>query len=123
MARNLFFLSRDWLGEIARGYAQATGLAIDDQVQEVNRDSVKSAISFLKMAPWHFRFIVGGVEITASCFCLAYRLAYRDFDPAGEMKAFEKVPVIAAPLLRVYRSLVALAWFESSTVCERFGVE
>jgi len=67
----------------------------------------------LSIAPWHFRFLVGGVEIVASLWCAFYRLFGSNI--IRELSLFEKTPIVAAPLLRLYRSLIALSWFEQPT--------
>lgn len=112
--------SRRWLAAIAEDANARIGLNDAALVAAASRD----ALRLLNMAPWHFRILVGGVETIASLWCVVdWLLHAARADAAREMSGFAKIPVISAPLLRLYRSLVFSSWFEQPAVLAAFGAE
>jgi hypothetical protein len=115
----LNFHCRHWLPVLAEGYAQQLGCASDATAAQA---AAEEAVRLLELGPWHFRLLVGGVEIAASLWCVVYRFLHKGCSAADEVKAFAAVPVIAAPLLRLYRSLVAMSWFEQPAAMQACGL-
>ena len=112
-------LSRRWFPVILETYAAELRPEPPVSVEYV----VAEASRLLALAPWHFRILVGGIELVATLWCIAYRLLHKaPVDYAQEMAAFAKLPLIATPLLRLYRSLLALSWFEQPEVMSALGL-
>ncbi len=120
MPKMFMLPSRSWLVAIADDYAARLGV----RSPETSARATVDALNLLNIAPWHFRILVGTVEVLASFWCFLYR-SYHNGQHNGvkEVAAFAKVPLISAPLLRVYRSLVALSWFEQPDVLKTYGIE
>lgn len=119
MSSQILFLSRQWLTAIAADYAARLGIGHD----ALNQKAAQDAVALLTLAPWHFRILAGGVELLASFWCWVYRLSHESKpNAAQEMAAFEKIPVIAAPLMRLYRSLVAIGWFDDADILAHYGI-
>jgi hypothetical protein len=115
--------SRAWLEVIALDFARRLKLANPLSAQELANCASRDAARLLNLAPWHFRLLVGAVEIFASMWCVFFRIfTLRMIGRQWEITIFEKVPIVAAPLLRLYRSLVALSWFEQPEVLATLGV-
>lgn len=112
-------VSRQWLAALAEEYSQRVNAASP----EANRRAVDDALDLLKAPPWHLRLLICGVESAASLWCILYRLMRLGaVDPAQEIKAFSRIPVISAPLLRIYRSMLALSWFEQPENLAALGI-
>jgi len=112
---------RKWLHDIAADYSASVGL-ID--AQETIAASARKAEDLVQLMPWHARFAVECVEIAASIFCLLDQLFHGGkTDPARVMRNFAKVPLISSPLLRLYRSVIAVTFFEQDAVLSALGVE
>jgi hypothetical protein len=112
-------LSRQWLPAIAVDYGARLGISNN----MLNETAAEDATSLLAIAPWHFRLLVGPVEMLASLWCWLYR--FRQDGPINmlqEIAAFEKIPLIGVPLLRLYRSLIAISWFEDPEVLTSYGI-
>ena len=117
-----FMLCRTWLAAIALDYGVRAGLTDPPSTQRAAHAAAQDAVRMLTLAPWHFRLLVGTVELFASLWCMIYRFfTCGRSSPMAEMTAFEKTPIIAAALLRLYRSLVALSWFEQPEALALFG--
>lgn len=116
----MFLISRTWLVAIADEYHTQLKLGENPSAEQAAR----SALELLALAPWHFQFLVGSIEAAASLWCWTYRLFHRQkTTPSQELAAFEKLPVIAGLLLRVYRSLIAVDWFEQAETLKAFGID
>ena len=117
------FSSRKWLAAIAEDYGQRMGLGDTVARRHAVEAAVQSALVLLRMPPWHMRILIGGVETAASLWCLIYglfRLGRATW--TEEIEAFAKMPVISTPLLRLYRSLVAIGWYEQPIVLQAYGI-
>jgi hypothetical protein len=120
----MILLSRSWLPALARDYAARVGLADRYVVDCTALVAVEAALVMLRLAPWHFRVQVGMCECAASIWCGLRRLRHGGRPmPEDEMRSFAICPVIAAPLLRLYRSLVAIGWFEQPEVMAVYDIE
>jgi len=98
--------------------------SINEAAQHQSSEKAATAAErLLDLAPWHLRLLVMTVEILASLWCVIYRLGHAGRrNPAEEIATFEKFPLISAPLLKLYRSLVALSWFELPEVSSSLGL-
>ncbi len=112
-----WLLARDWLEGITRDYAATLGVDSDAEIKA----SARQALHLLQIAPWHLRLMVGCAEIAASLWCAIYRVTHGGKNIGDELSAFAKIPVIAPQLLRVYRSLTALCWFEQPSALAALG--
>ncbi len=111
--------SRQWLIALAEEYGTSLGV----HSPEANSRAMEDVLELLRLAPWHFRLLFNGVEAVASLWCVLYRLTRAGrTDHRQETEAFAKLPLISAPLLRVYRSLLALSWFEQPEILPALGV-
>lgn len=123
LGRWMLFISRSWLVTIADQYRTQLKLDENGAASQSSVETAKSAVELLQLAPWHFRLLVGSLETLASLWCYAYRLIRRQkITLPEELAAFEKIPVISGLLLRVYRSLIAIDWFEQPETLKAFGI-
>lgn len=113
----MFLISRSWLRFIAEDYGAHLALNTEDRKRAALAAQEK-ALDLLNLAPWHFRILVGGVECLASLLC---RLC--PVTQAQQIKIFERIPVISPPLLRLYRSLVAISWFEQPETLKAYNIQ
>ena len=108
--------SRNWLAVIAREYGVRAGLDAD-AVRKTTAATFTEALLLLNLMPWHLRLLVGGVELAASGWCILDFLFHgARVNPARAMHSFEKWGIVAPPLLRLYRSVCAVSWFEQPEV-------
>jgi hypothetical protein len=114
---------RQWLLYIAEDYAASVGLA-EREARASARAAAADAALLLRLMPWHAAMVVGGAEVAGSFCCIWRRLFHPgNPDPRREIGLFAKMPVVATPLLRLYRSAVAASWFEQSEALAAFGLE
>lgn len=108
---------------IAQNFGRQVGMPDNLALHETGLVTMHSVIRLLTIAPWTFRILVGGIEVVASLWCFGYRFYHKKkTKPLDEVQNFEKLPLISGPLLQVYRSLAAMAWFEHPLVQAYYGI-
>ena len=119
----MHLISREWIIPIAQNFGRQAGMADNLALHETGLVAMRASVRLLDAAPWHMRFLIGTAEIMASLWGYGFRFYNNKTSaPLAELQVFEKIPLLAAPLLRVYRSLAAMAWFEHPLVLAHFGL-
>ena len=119
----MLLISREWIVPLCQIFGRQAGMVDNLALHETGITGMHTSVKLLTLAPWHFRLLVGSLEAIASLWGQGFRLYYRKTTtPLTELQAFEKLPLISAPLLRIYRHLAALAWFEHPLVLAHFGI-
>lgn len=119
----MLLISREWIPPIAQAYGREAGMPDNLALHETGLVAMHASIKLLDLAPWHMKLWLGSLEAIASLWCAAYRFYNKKkANPKKELEIYETFPLIASPMLQVYRRLAAMAWFEHPLVLAHYGI-